>query len=623
MRLHEAAAPLALMGVLGAGAVVMGATCVASAAASAPGSVIPGFGSPMLRALIAASGTGLDPLIGADGDRFVFWLVLGVIGLPLLGGGTALAWWVAARAARVGTPAASLASRRDLAEMHGKGAAKRARNLRPSLGTGPIAERDLGVRLGATEQGDYLVASEEDVALIVAGPRSNKTSALVVPAILTAPGPVITTSNKVDVYTLTSAVRRDAGRVFALDPEGMLGLEQDWWFNPLTGIRDTGDASRLMEHFIATVGGGSDRADPYFTPAAERLLNQLTLAAVQIDGSLRDVRRWLATRDDRPVQILIDAGEADAALGLKGLMEAPEDQKGGVYETALTALRCLESETIARYCTPPPTWKVPPPEGTKIDELDPWRFLVGYRNDPATGLPDPHDTLYAITEAAAKDAAPVVAALIEELLETASSAASTQGGRLNPPVRAVLDEAANICPLKRLPSYYSYYGSKSIPVMTFLQSEAQGVRLWGVEGMKELRDGATVWMVGAGSHDTEFCERVSQLLGEHDVPTWSDQRGRGGGSTTRSYRRERIMAPSDISSLPKTHAVLISSGRRGGVIRLLPWYTEPDADDISANAAIATEEIRRSAIAALGAANPLAQALARTATPAVRVGDGR
>jgi type IV secretion system protein VirD4 len=230
-------------------------------------------------------------------------------------------------------------------------------------------------------------------------------------------------------------------------------------------------------------------------------------------------------------------------------------------------------------------------------------------------LPSPHDTLYAITEAAAKDAAPVVAALVEKLLETASSAASAQGGRLNPPVRAVLDEAANICPLKRLPSYYSYYGSKSIPVMTFLQSEAQGVRLWGVDGMKELRDGATVWMVGAGSHDTEFCERVSQLLGEHDVPTWSDQRGRGGGSTTRSYRRERIMAPSDISSLPKTHAVLISSWRRGGLIRLLPWYTEPDADNISANAATATEEIRRSAIAALGPANPLAQALALT-TPA-------
>jgi type IV secretory pathway TraG/TraD family ATPase VirD4 len=619
MRLHEAAAPLALLGVLGAGAVVMGATCVASAAASGPGSVVPGFGSPILRALIAASGTSLDPLIGADGNRWVFWLVLGVIGLPLLGGATALARWAIERHARVGTAAASLASRRDFAEMHGKGAATRARGLRPSLGEGPISDRDLGVRLGATEQGDYLFASEEDVALIEAGPRSNKTSALVVPAVLTAPGPVITTSNKVDVYTLTAAVRRKLGRVFVLDPQGLLGLEQDWWFNPLTGIRDTANAGRVMQHFVATVGGGSDRADPYFTPAAERLLNQLTLAAVKVDGSLRDVRRWLATRDTSPVKILRDAGETDAADGLKGLIEAPEDQKGGVYETALTALRCLESETIARYVTPPATWKVPP--NTKTEELDPWRFLVGYTKD-AADRPIPHDTLYALTQEASKAAAPVVAAMVEKLLDTASAAASAQGGRVNPPVRAVLDEAANICPIKNLPAYYSYFGSMSIQVMTFLQSEAQGTRLWGKEGMKELETGATVWMVGAGAHDTEFCERVSQLLGEHDVPTWSDQRGRGGGSTTRSYRRQRILAAADISALPKTHAVLISSGRRGGLIRLLPWYTENDAGEISSNAATAIEEIRRSAIAALGPDNPLAKALAHT-TPALRGGDGR
>ncbi|MFP5379146.1 MAG: type IV secretory system conjugative DNA transfer family protein, partial [Vicinamibacteria bacterium] len=57
-----------------------------------------------------------------------------------------------------------------------------------------------------------LVASEEDVLLMIAGPRSNKTSAVVVPAALSAPGPVIVTSNKVDVYTLTVGLRAAAGR---------------------------------------------------------------------------------------------------------------------------------------------------------------------------------------------------------------------------------------------------------------------------------------------------------------------------------------------------------------------------------------------------------------------------
>lgn len=56
------------------------------------------------------------------------------------------------------------------------------------------AERDLGLSLGRLH-GREIYAYEDDVILLIAGPRSNKTSAQVVPAVLTASGPVITTSN--------------------------------------------------------------------------------------------------------------------------------------------------------------------------------------------------------------------------------------------------------------------------------------------------------------------------------------------------------------------------------------------------------------------------------------------
>lgn len=608
--LYDAAAPLALLGVLGAGAVAMGATCVAAAAAAGPGWSVPGFGSPMLRALIAATGTNLDPLIGPDGNRWMFWLILGLIGLPLLCGVTALAWWASERHARVGTPQASLAGRRDYRDMRGKGAQQRARNLRPSLGEGPVAARDLGVRLGRTFTGDELYASEEDVTLTIAGPRSNKTSAMVVPAILTAPGPVITTSNKIDAYTLTVGLRRLVGKVFVLDPQFLTGVTQTWWWNPLRTIRDTAAAKRLVDHFMATVGGGNDRADPYFTPAAERLLGHLVLAAAIAKGSLRDVQGWLVSQDREPVEILEAARHTAAAAGLTGLLETPDGQRGGVFETALTALACLESESIARYVTPPRTWTEPPPDLASILEFDPWQFLIGY-NDGADGIPSPHDTLYALTKEGAGSAAPVVAALVDALFRTAADAATAQGGRLDPPLRAVLDEAANICPIRNLPDLYSYFGSMSIQVMTFLQSDAQGVVLWGREGMEKLITAATVFMIGAGSHGKDFCENISALVGEHDVPTWSDQRGRGGSSNSRSYRRERILSAADISAMSKEHAVLICSGRRPGLIRLMPWYTEPDAGTISGNAAQEIDQVRRAAITALGPDNALSQHLAR------------
>ena len=187
----------------------------------------------------------------------------------------------------------------------------------------------MGMRLGRLGRHD-VYASEEDVVLEIAGPRSNKTSALVVPAVLSAPGPVVTTSNKVDVYTLTVGLRAQIGRVFVLDPQRICGAEQTWWWNPLAGITDMADAQYLVTHFSQTVGAGHERADPYFTKGAERLIGQLFVAAAHSGRTLRDVLDWLATRSEAPVGLLRRAGLPAVARGLQGTLEAPPDQRGGV-----------------------------------------------------------------------------------------------------------------------------------------------------------------------------------------------------------------------------------------------------------------------------------------------------
>ena len=174
----------------------------------------------------------------------------------------------------------------------------------------------------------------------------------------------------------------------------------------------------------------------------------------------------------------------------------------------------------------------------------------------------------------------------------------------------MLDEAANICPIKNLPDLYSYFGSMSIQVLTFLQSYQQGTAIWGRAGMDKLWSAATVKLIGAGAHDAEFCESISRLVGEHDVPKPSYQRGRGGSSTTTSLHRERVLTAAEIAAMPKTSAVLIATGRPAGLITLAPWYTESDATTITAHADEASRQVREAAIAALGPGNPLAQVLA-------------
>ena len=58
--------------------------------------------------------------------------------------------------------------------------------------------------------------------LVLGPPRSGKTSTLVVPNVLAAPGPVLVTSTKPDVLHATLASRSQLGRCWALDPTGTI-----------------------------------------------------------------------------------------------------------------------------------------------------------------------------------------------------------------------------------------------------------------------------------------------------------------------------------------------------------------------------------------------------------------
>ena len=236
-------------------------------------------------------------------------------------------------------------------------------------------------------------------------------------------------------------------------------------------------------------------------------------------------------------------------------------------------------------------------------------------------------TVHLLSKEGAGTAAPVVAALVDRILEVAELAAQARGGRLDPPLVAVLDEAANICPIQALPQLYSHFGSRGIQVLTMLQSYQQGVGVWGTQGMDALWSAATVKLVGAGVDDHPFLQKLSGLIGDHDVEKISTSHGRGrGGSRQYSTTREPVLPASTLRALPKTHAVLLATGRRAGLGELLPWYREPDhttgltAADITTSAAAALDELRRAAVTALGPTNPVAAAL-RDEQPEEEVGD--
>ncbi|MHC3394707.1 type IV secretory system conjugative DNA transfer family protein [Streptomyces lavendulocolor] len=562
-----AGAPLAVLGVVvGSGALYTGAHVGGTLGVLLAGGgwAPPAYSFKSAVALVSGGPARLWPGHStAAGVGIAVLLVLVLVGLCV---GGFFVW------RRFFSHRSGLAGVRDLAALAPKAMAARARQLRPSLkDVKEVAPDDAGVLLGNLDvaRGPELRASWEDVLLAIMAPRSGKSTSLAVPAILRAPGAVMLTSNKPDVFAVTRARRLGVGKVWLLDPQGITHSSREMWWDMLASARTIEGAGRLASHFIAATTDEKSRGD-FWMGAAKNLLTALFHAASVSGGSVSDVLAWLSTPSDRgPVNALKAAGKEALAQQLASTVAGAADTRDGIYETARQCVACLlDPETLA--------WVTPDP---KAREFRPHDFVRS------------RDTLYLLSKDGGGSAAGVIAAAADAVLRAAMAAAERAGGRLDAPLVAVLDEAANVCRIEDLPDLYSHLGSRGIPVLTILQSYRQGVRVWGEAGMDALWSAATGKVLGSGLDDAEFAEKVSRLVGEHKVSETSVSHGSTGRSTSTSRRRERVMEAAEIRALPKGRALLLVTGVRVGMIRLRPWYLEPDAAELAADSKVEIAEI--------------------------------
>ncbi|WP_374119831.1 type IV secretory system conjugative DNA transfer family protein [Streptomyces sp. MBT42] len=477
-----------------------------------------------------------------------------------------------------------LADQRDLADLMPKKIAAKAIDLRPSLkGTRPkdVVPDDRGVLLGTLAPGAREVRSSwEDVILAIMAPRSGKTSGLAIPAILRAPGPVLLTSNKAarDAYTATLAARADAGTVWTLDPQQIAHAPQTMWWDVLADARELAGARRLAGHFV-TASVDESSAGDFWSTAAANTLTALFLAAARDHRPITDVLAWLASPADRtPIDLLQDAGLDAVAAQLQGTMAGAVETRDGIFETARQYASCLLDPAIA-------AWVTPPSGLGKVREFRPEAFATS------------KDTLFLLSKDGGGSASAIIAAAADAVMRAAVIQAERDGGRLDAPLLAILDEAANVCKIADLPDLYSHLGSRGVIPITILQSYRQGVRVWGEAGMDALWSAATIKLVGSGIDDADFADKLSRLVGDHDVRTVSVSTSESGKSTSVSMRQERVLPADAIRALPKGSALLLATGIRPALLGLKPWYREPDADRLGAASAKETAAITERALA--------------------------
>ncbi len=461
---------------------------------------------------------------------------------------------------RIDGRASSMAGARDLRELEEPAMRKDAARL-------DTRSKNCGSPLGASVRlGRPLFGSLEWVQLWIMGPRAGKTSCVCVRQILETDGPVLTTSNKRDSVDLTRGPRSEIGAVWVNDLHGLIGQEPTWWWNPLSYVTDVSRADQLAALFAAASRDTGTKGDAYFDGAGKNLLSSLLLAAAVADAPITQVYTWLTDPQNLdPVTHLRASGHDLPAEALESAIRLTPKQRDGVFGPAQERASYLRHAQVLPWVTPAGIPETRP-------QFDPAAFVRS------------RQTLYLISREGRGSARALTAALTVAVVEAAEVFAATQArGRLAVPLTCVLDEAANVCRWPELPDLYSHYGSRGILMSTFLQSWSQGVQVWGREGMDKLWSAANVRGVGPGVGEPEFLDRISRLVGDHDVLTRDQSRSRSGRSVSMRNRRERILDTADLAALPRGRAVVFVSGLPAVLLKLVHWSAAPYAQSVRAS----------------------------------------
>jgi len=489
-----------------------------------------------------------------------YWTATGFVLVLVLVAVVALAARFVGEGGRRGLDTDSAAKREVLRTMGAAATMRAARRLRPGgLDCPAPFVRPEGVLLGRIGGKDVL-SCWEDSLLVIGPPRSGKSSSIVVPGVVEAPGAVIVTSTRPDVLKAAARLRAQVGPVFVFDPDGLAvgsGIEPLPW-SPVT--RDVSVAlrrARAMAGSSGSVGERGGASGDFWTSSASDVLVGLLLAAGVAGRTAADVARWAmspqalgaaaaALENDPEFVRYADNLEAVAT-------SAAQQTSASTLAIARRALACLATPLVAAAVDVP---------------LD--RTV-----DPAWLLTE-RATIFALATPGGSSPAPLLTALVSDLTETARQlAAASSGERLDPPLLVMLDEAANIAPLPDLPQLLAAGGGDGIVAAVVLQSLDQARWRWGQQAAGTMLDSATVRLVLPGLSHPGDLRDLAALAGERGFEERSYTRSDQGSSETVTMREKVLLRADELRSLPAGSAMLLPRRLSPVKINLVPHWKRP------------------------------------------------
>ena len=403
-----------------------------------------------------------------------------------------------------------------------------AETLRPGLEgvkRRTISPHDVGLHLGTDllyKKGLFVAC--EDIVLMYAPPRTGK-SAQYGNAIIDAAGACVVTSTRGDLYDHTHQLRREHNRPIWVFNAGVSGVENTLRWNLVEGCEDPVVALRRAGYLLSASASGENMENASFWEGHSFMVLACYLMAAAIKGlDLTAVRSWVTDSTNRDALDILEGHServpAGWARGLSQMRQAPEKTRDSVYLTLIRSFEFMSLPQVVDIVSPRPGQQ-------KFDVAD---FLRS------------RGTLYLMgRDQQYGSVAPLFTALVGEIYEAAYlQADNSPGGRMDPYLRMVLDEAAVICPLP-LHRWSADAGGRNIQLLVSVQSPSQLRERWGHNGAQTIMNNSVRVALGGLSIPQDL-EELSLLCGEKDEEVASpSQTDEAKQSRSVSVRRVRIM----------------------------------------------------------------------------------
>jgi len=419
-----------------------------------------------------------------------------------------------------------------------------------------------GAYLGVYEDGEWATAEPESATMVIGPPRRGKTTAVIIPTILSASGPLLSTATKPEVMEATMRARSEIGELWWFDPAGEVtqmpdGVRRLHW-SPIAAST-TWDDALLTAHAMTecTRTGAGTTNESHWTERAETLLSPLLYAAHLMEGSIEDVMRWTHHHDLGPsLEVLASSEDPVAADSLIGIQRTDSRERTSIFSTTAGVLRAYKSKGARQTAADP--------------NFDPDQFVRS------------SDTIY-ITAPDHKQRAcePLVVGLVEQIRHRVYHHAALGTSGLYRAV-FILDEFGNVIKLPNILELASQAGGQGLDLVIVIQDLVQVATRYGQQVAEAFLSMFQTKCLFPGISDVKTLDAVSAVIGDYDRQVVSSSTGQSqsedflsavGNNQSVNYQtqRQRLLTPADIAQLPEGHALLLR-GASHELIRLTRWF---------------------------------------------------